>query len=133
LSLSLPVRYGAQGSVLSPLLFISYVIDVLHLTRDKTILYADNTSILNIGQDINKLQITISENTVPVEQCVEANNLSINPTQIHDILFQTKHCRQKCELKILTKNRETINVNSTNFLEAITSSNLSWELAVSYL
>jgi hypothetical protein len=30
-------------------------------------------------QDINELQETFSENTGLVEQCFEANNLSVNP------------------------------------------------------
>jgi hypothetical protein len=53
-SSSLPVRYGVpQGSVLGPLLLILYVNDVLHLTQGRTIMYADDTSTLNVGQDIN--------------------------------------------------------------------------------
>lgn len=51
---SLPVRYGVpQGSVLGSLLFILYINDVLHLTQGRTIMYAEDTSVLNIGQDIN--------------------------------------------------------------------------------
>jgi hypothetical protein len=81
LSSSLPVRYGVpQGSILGPLLFILYVSDVPHLTLSRTIMYADDTSILNIGQDINKLQITTSENTGLAEEHFEANNVSINLT-----------------------------------------------------
>jgi hypothetical protein len=46
------------------------------------------------------------------------------------ILFQIKWCRQKSELKILIKNRETVNVKSTNFLRVIIDSNLSWEVHI---
>jgi hypothetical protein len=57
LSSSLPVRYGApQTSVLGSILFILCVNDVSHLTQGRTIMYADYTSILNIGQDKNELQ-----------------------------------------------------------------------------
>jgi hypothetical protein len=61
---SLPIRYGVpHGSILGPLLFILHVSDVRHLTLSRTIMHADDTSVLNIGQDINELQITTSENT----------------------------------------------------------------------
>jgi hypothetical protein len=53
--------------VLRPLLFILYVNDVPHLTQGTIIMYADGTSILNIGQDINELLKTTSENTVLVQ------------------------------------------------------------------
>jgi hypothetical protein len=57
LSGSLPIRYGVpKGSVLGPLLFILYINDIPHLTKGRSIMYADDTSILNVGQDMNELQ-----------------------------------------------------------------------------
>jgi hypothetical protein len=51
-----------------------------------------------------------SENRGLIEQYFDTNNISINPKKAHYILFQPKQCRQKTELKILIKNRETVNV-----------------------
>jgi hypothetical protein len=65
---------------------------------------------------------TISENTGLVELYF------INPIKTHYILFQMKQCRQESKLKILIKNRERVNVKSTNFLGVITDSNPSWEV-----
>jgi hypothetical protein len=131
LSNSLPVKYGVpQGSVLGPLLFILYVNDISHLTQGRTIMCADDTSILNIGQDINELQKTTSDNTGLVEQYFEINNLFINPTKTHYILFRTKQCRQESNLKILIKNSEEVKVKSTNFLGVVIDSTLSWEVHI---
>jgi hypothetical protein len=59
LSGSLPVKYGVpQGSVLGPFFFILYINDIPHLTKGRPIMYADDTSILNVGQDMNELQNT---------------------------------------------------------------------------
>jgi hypothetical protein len=54
---SLPVRYGVPpGSIFGPLLFLLYTNDVLHLTQSRTVMFDDDTSILNIGKYINELQ-----------------------------------------------------------------------------
>jgi hypothetical protein len=58
-------------------------------------MYADDTSILNIEQDINELQNITSDNIGVVEQYFEINNVFINPSKTHYILFQTKQCRQE--------------------------------------
>jgi hypothetical protein len=76
LSGSLPVRYGVpQGSVLGPLLLIIYINNISHLTKGRSIMYADDKSILNVGQDMNELQNTTSNNNIIVEQYFEINNL----------------------------------------------------------
>jgi hypothetical protein len=64
------------------------------------------TSILNIGQHINELQNITSDNIGVVEQYIEINNLFINPSKTHYILFQTKQCREESNLKILMKKGE---------------------------
>jgi hypothetical protein len=129
LSGSLPVRYGVpQGSVLGPLLFIIYINDIPHLTNGRSIMYADDTSILNVGRDMNELQNTTSNNTRVVEQYFEINNISINPSKTHYILFHTRQCRQEGNLKIPVKNREISNVKSTDFLGVVIDSNVSWEI-----
>jgi hypothetical protein len=53
-------------------------------------MYAEDTLMLNIGQDTNELQNTTLENTGLVEQNFETSNLSIHPTKTHYILFETK-------------------------------------------
>jgi hypothetical protein len=131
LSGSLLVRYGVpQGSVLGPLFFILYINDIPHLTQGRSIMYADDTSILNMGQDINELQHITSVYLGAVEQYFQMNNLFINPSKMHYILFQTKQCKRESELKILIKNREITNVKSANFLGVIIGSTLSWEVHI---
>jgi hypothetical protein len=76
------------------------------------------------------IQIHLYNNNRVVEQYFEINNLSINPSKTHYILFQTRQCRQQSNLKILVKNREILNVKSTDFLGLGTDSNLRWEIHI---
>jgi hypothetical protein len=71
---------------------------------------------LNIRQDTNKIQNITSDNIGVEEQYFEIYNLFINTSDPHYILFQTKQCRQENYIKILIKNREIANAESTHFL-----------------
>jgi hypothetical protein len=123
----LAVQFSAQGSVLGPLLFILYINDIPRLTQGKTFMYADNTTVMNIGHDINELQKITAANTGVVAQYFEINNLLINQSKTHHILYQTKYSRKESNLKILTKNSVIANVKSTNFLGVVIDNTLSWE------
>jgi hypothetical protein len=90
-------------------------------------MYADDTSIMSMGHDINDLQHVTLINIGIVEKYFEMNNLIINPTKMQCIFFQTKQCRQDHNQKILIQNREIENVNSINFLGVVIDSTLSWD------
>jgi hypothetical protein len=53
-------------------------------------MYADDTTIMNVGHDIKELQKITAANTGVVEQYFEIDNLLINPFKMHYIFFQTK-------------------------------------------
>jgi hypothetical protein len=93
-----------------------YINDIPQLTQGRLIMYADDTSILTRGQDINELQNKMTKNIGVAEQYFTMNKLPVNPLKTHYILFHIKQYRLESNLKILVKNREIQNVRSTNFL-----------------
>jgi hypothetical protein len=58
-------------------------------------MYADDTWILNVGQDINELQNTTSNNTLLAEQYFEINKLSINPSKHTIFSFRQDNAGRK--------------------------------------
>jgi hypothetical protein len=96
----LPVKFGVpQGSVLGPLLFIIYVSDLPKLNCGRAIMYADDTSILNIGRNMDELEIVTSDNISKVIQYFEANNLHINLNKTNFTVFQTRKNKLVSKLK----------------------------------
>jgi hypothetical protein len=93
-------------------------------------MYADDTSILNIGENLVNLENVTHTNTNKITQYFETNNLFTNLSKTNFILFQKKQRKDASELSVTIKNKEIKEENSTNFLGVIIDSNLTWELQI---
>jgi hypothetical protein len=60
------------------------------LNCGRAIMYPDDTSILNMGRNLDELGIVTSDNISKVIQYFEANNLHIKLNKTNLIVFQTR-------------------------------------------
>jgi hypothetical protein len=103
----LPVKYRVpQGSVLGPLLFIIYVNEIPKLNGGKTIMYADDSSVLNVGMNLEELEKATTVNMGKVTWYFEVNNLCTNLLKSNFILFQLKQSKIVSNLKVVINNKE---------------------------
>ena len=78
-----------QGSILGPLLFIIYVNDLPHCVDCKTVMYADDTTLLFHSSDQVSLQIDLDSNLNRIAQWFNRNKLTLNIKKTKLMLFGT--------------------------------------------
>jgi hypothetical protein len=93
-------------------------------------MYADDTSVLNVGMNLEELEKATTVNIGKVTWYFEVNNLCTNLLKSNFILFQSKQSKIVSILKVVINNVEITEDKITNFLSVIVHSNLTWELHI---
>lgn len=82
-------KYIPQGSVLGPFLFLMYINDLSNITRHKTILFADDTTIIIRGENKLTFENDINEALSNVIEWLTKINLQVNINKANIIQFGT--------------------------------------------
>ena len=83
------VSYGIpQGSVLGPLLFLSYVNDIHQCSNKlKFYLFADDTNILYADKNLKSLENIVNIELQNLHEWLTSNKLTINTTKTNFVIF----------------------------------------------
>ena len=79
-----------QGSILGPLLFLSYVNDMASAVRCKLLLYADDSALFASGKNVADIESMLSSELDYVSNWLIDNKLSLHLGKTQSILFGTK-------------------------------------------
>jgi hypothetical protein len=91
-------------------------------------MFADDTSVIHVGVNLEKLRKIMTTNIGKVTQYFKINNLCTNLLKSNLLLFQTEQSQIFFYLKVIINNKEIRKEKTTNFLDVILDSNLTWEI-----
>ena len=121
-----------QGSCLGPLLFLIYINDLPKIAQGKVSMYADDTSLCHIGNDISKLETAINEDLKLLDKWLKGNKLSLDVAKTKSMLICTKPKRRILEnndvkLTLMIRDRELDLVDEIKYLGVNVDDSLSWK------
>jgi ribonuclease HI len=133
LSSSYPIENGtAQGSIISPLLFLIMINDLAENINNSNIsLFADDTAIFKSNRNIKLLESTIQENLNKIQKWCDKNGFKISKEKTVAILF-TKSSK-KFNVNITLQNNSIKLVDSAKFLGVIFDKKLTWQPHIDYI
>ena len=120
-----------QGSILGPLFFITYMNDILHASKNLfNILYADDTSILLSGSDLQKL---IREMNTELELISEWLKLTLNIDKTYYMVFHRGRRKFKHNIELVINDMKIRETTSIKYLGVIIDSKLNWIDHITYV
>lgn len=131
----LPIKNGVpQGSVLGPLLFNTYINDLVNIDKTvKFVIYADDSTLVISGSNIDNLLIHCNEVLAKLSTWSKLNRLQINSSKTKVIIFRAKNKLVKLSHTINFECQQIEVVDHHKILGVYFSSHLTWDTHVDHL
>ena len=129
------LEYGTpQGSCLGRLIFLIYINDLKHsIQYSNTILFADDTTILQGHHNLKYLKWSIEEDLKQMIDWFKANLLTINLEKTECLLFHNSNCNSSLTLELELGDHTITNSDQVKFLGIWTDKKLQWSMHTNIL
>ena len=117
-----------QGSILGPIFFLIYINDLPNLASigTKTLLYADDISIIVTSPNLEKFETKIDKIFGDINNWFKVNQLILNYNKTHYLQFNMKNSWDY-DLKLNYQGNYIKSSSNTKFLGLIIDNSLSWK------
>lgn len=95
-----------QGSILGPLLFLLYINDLPRASALLSSLFADDTTLLSSGPDINRLASFVNTEFQKVVQFFREHKLALHPKKTNFLLFTSSNAVRETPPSIYINNND---------------------------
>ena len=115
-----------QGSILGPLLFLSYINDISSVSNVlSSVLFADDTTLLYSSNNLQELSATVNNELSNIVQWLNANRLSLNIAKTNFMIFRPRGKNEVCPT-IHICGAEIQEVDSAKILGIVVDNKLNW-------
>ena len=119
---------------MGPLLFIIFLNCLPDVVTCKTVMYADDTSLMCKAKNVDDLKVQLESNLKVVANWFKANKLTLNVDKTKFMVFGTNHVLDHCNNINLTFNDKVIErVDVFKYLGIKFDSNMSCSSHIDYL
>jgi ribonuclease P/MRP protein subunit RPP40 len=131
LSSTKSVTHGVpQGSILGPLLFVTFMNDLPLYVDSPLDMYADDSTLYVTGESIEELESKINADLQHVQQWCQTNKMAINADKTKVMLVTTHQKQTKLPSSVINVHlNDTLleNVNAEKLLGVVIDKHLSWK------
>ena len=122
------IRCGVpQGSILGPLLFLTYINDLCSACHhSQPLLFVDDTNLFLSGSGICQLQQNMESDLMNIAEWLKASKLSLNIKKTHFMVF-TSNNKTPTNMELHIGGQPIEKVEHTKFLDVILDHKTTWK------